>query len=129
MKSMIKKALSLVTLAAALCMSFAGCAPSGAAAGGEAGGGNIIIMVAYMALIFGMLYFFMVRPEKKRKKKLEDMRESISVGNPVTTIGGIVGKVVHIKGDFVVIETSEDRVRLEIAKWAIAEIGKAATQD
>ena len=76
-----------------------------------------------------MLYFFMIRPEKKRKKKLEDMRGSVGIGDQITTIGGVVGKVVHIKDDFIIIETSEDRVRMEIAKWAIGTNGKAATQD
>jgi preprotein translocase subunit YajC len=128
MKSKITKILSLVLLVALLCMA-AGCAPAGAA-GTEAGGGSsLIIMVAYMALIFGMLYFFMVRPEKKRKKKLDEMRDSLSVGDQITTIGGIVGKIVHVKDEFVVIETSEDRVRIEIAKWAIGANGKAASQE
>ncbi len=127
MKSKVMKALSLVLLVAMFCM-IAGC--SAADGTTEASGGNqLIIMVAYMALIFGMLYLFMVRPEKKRKKKLDEMRDSLSVGDQITTIGGIVGKIVHVKDDFVVIETSEDRVRIEVAKWAIGANGKATSQD
>ena len=128
MKSKITKILSLMMLAVVFCMT-AGCASSGAS-GGEGGGtGSLVMMIAYMALIFGMLYIFMVRPEKKRKKKLDEMRDSLSVGDQITTIGGIVGKIVHVKDEFVVIETSEDRVRLEIAKWAIGANGKATSQD
>ena len=127
MKSKITKILSLMMLAVVFCMT-AGCASSGAS-GGEGGTGGLIMMIAYMALIFGMLYIFMVRPEKKRKKKLDEMRDSLSVGDQITTIGGIVGKIVHVKDEFVVIETSEDRVRLEIAKWAIGANGKATSQD
>ena len=130
MKSKIQKALSLVVMAAMFCLVLAGCATTGTASGDSASGsGSIITMVIYMAVIFGLLYLFMVRPEKKRKKKLEEMRDSLSVGDQITTIGGIVGKVVHIKDDFLVIETSEDRVRIEIAKWAIGTSGKASTQD
>jgi len=128
MNSKFTKILSLVMLVAMFCM-FAGCAPAEGSAAQEGGTGGIFMMVAYMAVIFGMLYFFMVRPEKKRKKKLDDMRESLSVGDQITTIGGIVGKIVHVKDEFVVIETSEDRVRIEIAKWAIGATGKAAEQD
>ena len=128
MKSKITKILSLMMLAVVFCMT-AGCASSGAS-GSEGGGtGSLVMMIAYMALIFGMLYIFMVRPEKKRKKKLDEMRDSLSVGDQITTIGGIVGKIVHVKDEFVVIETSEDRVRLEIAKWAIGANGKATSQD
>ena len=125
--SKITKILSLVLIVALFCM-FAGCASTEAAASAEGGTGGIVMMVAYMALIFGMLYFFMVRPEKKRKKKLDEMRDSLSVGDQITTIGGIVGKIVHVKDDFVVIETSEDRVRIEIAKWAIGANGKSAQE-
>ena len=127
MNSKITKILSLVMLVALFCM-IAGCAPAEGTAQ-EGGTGGIIMMVAYMAVIFGMLYFFMVRPEKKRKKKLDEMRDSLSVGDQVTTIGGIVGKIVHVKDEFIVIETSEDRVRIELAKWAVGANGKAATQD
>ena len=125
--SKITKILSLVLIVALFCM-FAGCASTEAAATTEGGSGGIIMMVAYMAVIFGMLYFFMVRPEKKRKKKLDEMRDSLSVGDQITTIGGIVGKIVHVKDEFVVIETSEDRVRIEIAKWAIGANGKSAQE-
>ncbi|MGE4354010.1 MAG: preprotein translocase subunit YajC [Oscillospiraceae bacterium] len=128
MKSKITKVLSLITLVSLFSVCFAGCSTT-TGSDGTSSGSSAFVMIAYMALIFGMLYFFMVRPEKKRKKKLEEMRESLSVGDQITTIGGIVGKVVHIKDDFVILETSEDRVRLEIAKWAIGTNGKAITQD
>ena len=56
------------------------------------------------------------------------MRDSLSVGDEVTTIGGIVGKVVHIKDDLVTIETSEDRVRIEFTRWAISTKGTQTTE-
>lgn len=127
MNSKIARTLSLVAVVAMFCLSLAGCATD--ASGAASTGGSTVFMIGYIIVIFGLLYIFMVRPEKKRKKKLEEMRDSLSVGDQVTTIGGIVGKIVHVKDDFVVIETSEDRVRIEIAKWAIGTNGKAATQD
>ena len=76
-----------------------------------------IIMVVLMC---AMLYFFMIRPENKRKKDTENMRNSLAVGDDVTTIGGITGTICAVKEATLVIETGADRVRLEITKWAIS---------
>ena len=80
-------------------------------------------MILMMVLLFAMMYFMMIRPENKRKKKLQEMRESLKKGDTVTTIGGIVGKIVRVTDDTIVFETSEDRVRVEVAKWAISTTG------
>ena len=57
--------------------------------------------------------------KKKKKKEEENLRNSLKEGDKITTIGGIVGKIVDIKGDNIVIETSMDRVRMELAKWSV----------
>ena len=88
--------------------------------GGE-GGSTMIIMVVVM---IGIFYFFMIRPESKKKKKLAEMRSSLSVGDTITTIGGIIGKVVSISDEKITFETSEDRVRVQVAKWAVSTVGK-----
>ena len=75
-----------------------------------------------------VFYFLLIRPENKKKKALSEMRDSLSVGDEVTTIGGIVGKVVHIKDDLVTIETSEDRVRIQFTRWAISTTGTQTTE-
>jgi len=82
----------------------------------------------YFVVIIAVFYFFMIRPENKKKKKAEEMRSSINVGDDITTIGGMVGKVVELKKDFLTFETSEDRVRIEIARWAVSSVGKAASE-
>ena len=79
-----------------------------------------IVMLVVMLAIF---YFLLIRPENKRKKKAQEMRESIKKGDTVTTIGGIVGKIVHVNKDTIVIETSDDRVRMELTKWAVSSVG------
>ena len=84
---------------------------------------TMIIMIVAMIAVF---YFFMIRPEKKKKKALADMRDSLSVGDSITTIGGIMGKVVSVDGEKITFETSEDRVRVQVAKWAISTVGKDA---
>ena len=83
-----------------------------------------IVMLVVMLAIF---YFLLIRPENKRKKKAEAMREGIKKGDTVTTIGGIVGRVVHANKDTLIIETSEDRVRVEVTRWAISTTGVQTT--
>ena len=73
-----------------------------------------------LILIIGVFYFLMIRPENKRKKEAEQMRSNLSVGDRITTIGGIVGTVVSIKDDKFVMETSADQVRIEFCKWALS---------
>ena len=80
-----------------------------------------IIMIVILFVIF---YFLLIRPERKRKKAAQEMRDHLTVGDTITTIGGIVGKVVSISNDFIVIETSEDRVRIQFTKWAVSTVGK-----
>jgi preprotein translocase subunit YajC len=81
---------------------------------------TLILMIVVMVVVF---YFFLIRPESKRKKKLAEMRSNLSVGDTITTIGGILGKVVSIDGEKITFETSEDRVRLQVAKWGISTVG------
>ncbi len=76
-----------------------------------------LVMIAVIGVVF---YFFMIKPEKKRKKQAQEMRDSVDVGDKITTIGGMVGRVVHVAGDKLTFETGEDRVRIEVAKWAVS---------
>ena len=84
------------------------------------GGNPMTTTIIMLAVMFGLLYFMMIRPENKRKKEAEQMRSSVKTGDMITTIGGIVGKVVNVKDNNIVIETSADQVRIEFAKWAIS---------
>ena len=74
-----------------------------------------------IALIFVVFYFFLIRPEKKRKKEITNMRDSLKVGDTITTIGGIVGKITNVneKEDLITIETGADKTKLRITRWAI----------
>lgn len=84
-----------------------------AAAGGV--GGTILMVVVMLAL----MYFMAIRPQKKREKQQQAMRESLDIGDEITTIGGIIGTVVSKRDDHVVIETSNDRNKIRITTWAI----------
>ena len=85
---------------------------------------SIILLV----LMFGLLYFFMIRPENKRKKEAENLRNSLSVGDEITSIGGITGTVCAVKDSTIVIETGADRVRIEFTKWAVSTKGAQTSE-
>ena len=78
---------------------------------------SVILM---LVLMFAMLYFFMISPENKRKKEAQNLRDSLKVGDVITTIGGIVGTICKVDESTIVIETSADRVRIEFTKWAVS---------
>lgn len=80
-------------------------------------GGIIMIVVLFVAL-----YFFMIRPQKKQEKRDAEMRDSLAVGDEVTTIGGIIGKVVSIKGETFVLETTREKTKIRFLKGAIRTI-------
>ena len=93
-----------------------------------AGGGYSMILM--MVLMFAVFYFFFIRPENKKKKTVEEMRSNLSVGDEITTIGAMTGKIVQVTEDTVTFETGEDRVRLEVTKWAISlNEGKGANKE
>ena len=83
----------------------------------QGGGMTSLIMIVAMIAVF---YFLMIRPENKRKKEAEQMRSAVKTGDEIVTIGGIIGTVVNVKDEKIVIETSADQVRIELAKWAIS---------
>ena len=88
-----------------------------------AGAGNMTSTIIMIVVMIAIFYFLLIRPENKRKKQAEEMRNSLKKGDWLTTIGGIYGRVVAITDRTVVIETSEDRVRMESA------IGSVGTLD
>ena len=90
--------------------------------------GSGISMIIWLVAMFAVMYFLMIRPENKRKKQAQAMRESLKKGDEVTTISGVVGKIVHVKPDSVIIETSDDRVRMEVMKWGISSTGVQRTE-
>ena len=96
-----------------------------AADAGVAGMGSLLIPLVVMV---ALMYFMMIRPENKRKKQAEEMRSSLKKGDQITTIGGIIGKIVQVSDETIVIETSEDRVRMELTKWAVSTKNVAPEQ-
>ncbi len=96
------------------------------AADAAAGGGQMFSTILMLVAMVGVFYFLLIRPENKRKKEAEQLRTNLKVGDQITTIGGIVGKVVSVKDEKFVMETGADQVRIELQKWALSTNESAA---
>ena len=98
--------------------------------------GSALISFGGIALVILFFYFFMIRPQKKQERRDQDMRNALQVGDEVTTIGGIIGKVVSIKEETFVLETTKDKTKIRFLKGAIrsvdvriADVAAAAVAD
>jgi len=89
-----------------------------------AAAGSSMSMIIMLVLMFAVFYFFFIRPENKKKKTVEEMRSALSVGDEITTIGGMTGKIVQVTEETVTFETGEDRVRIQIKKWGVSTTAK-----
>ena len=125
MKTKWIRLIGIIAAAALLCLSLAGCVTAGTSAEGAGEVQDVGFFGQYgflimMVVIIAVFYFLTIRPEKKKRKQAEEMRNNLSVGDKITTIGGMVGKIVHIGDDLITFETGEDRVRIQVTKWAIS---------
>ena len=97
-----------------------------------AGGGvQMVIMLLVYAVFIVALYFIFFRPQSKKKKKEQEMRKNAQVGDEITTIGRICGRIVAVKDetDSIVIETGSDKSKLRIKRWAIASVDTVHEDD
>ena len=101
------------------------------AAGGLGGlfGGNMWMMILLYAAIIGAIYFFLIRPNSKKKKEEAQMRNNLEIGDEITTIGGIMGRIVAIKDDedAIIIETGSDRVKMKLRRSPLTRQRKRAS--
>lgn len=84
--------------------------------------GSTLITLGMLAAVVVVFYFFGIRPQKKQEKEVAAMRNNLQVGDEITTIGGIIGRVVSIKEETCVIETSRDGTKIRILKNAISRV-------
>ncbi len=80
---------------------------------------NMLMPLLLIGGMFVLMYFTSIRPQKKRQKEEQQLRENLQIGDEITTIGGIMGKIVTIKEESVIIETGADRVKMRIMRWAV----------
>ena len=90
--------------------------------------GSLLAQFLPFVVLIVVFYFVLIRPQRKRDKQEREMRSSISVGDEISTIGGFIGRVVSIKDDTLVIESSSDRTKLKIYRWAIRGKEAPATE-
>ena len=83
--------------------------------------GSMVPLIG-IVFLFVIMYFFMIRPQKRQQQQDAMMRDSLAVGDEVTTIGGIIGKVVSIKEETFVLETTKDRTKIRFLKGAVRSI-------
>ena len=87
-------------------------------------GASMWIMFAVYAVFIAALYLIFFRPQSKPKNKEEQMRKNAQIGDEITTIGGVCGRIVAIKEDTdtLIVETGSDRSKLRIKRWAIGSV-------
>ena len=88
----------------------------------EGGAGGSMIGTILMVVLVVAVFFFMSRSQKKQDREAANMRNALTVGDEITTIGGIIGKIVSIKEETLVLETSHDRTRIRILKTAVSRV-------
>lgn len=94
-----------------------GTASTGDAASAQSG--NPFTMIIIMVVMVVVMYFLTIRPQKKKQQEDQKLRDSVQIGDEITTIGGINGRVVTVKEDSIVLETGADRTKMKIMRWAI----------
>jgi len=100
--------------------------------GAQSGGTmSTVVMIAVYALFFVLMYFIFFRPQNKKKKQEAEMRKNAQVGDEITTIGGICGRIIAVKDETesVIIETGSDRTRIRVKRWAIGSVETIHDED
>lgn len=94
------------------------CMPTAGTAAEQPKGSNFL-MIGLLVVMFIAMYFLMIRPQKKKQQEEQKLRDSVQIGDDITTIGGITGRIVTVKEDSIVIETGSDRTKMKLMRWAI----------
>ncbi len=81
-----------------------------------------LAMTIIMLVVCVAMFWFMNRSQKKQEREIARMRDSLQIGDEISTNGGILGRVVKIKDDIITIETGSDRNKLKIFKWAVRAV-------
>lgn len=128
----MKKVLLVVLTLALVLVGLTGCMPIGtqtaqtAAEGSQAAAQQAPGWQSYLTLLIPigfivLMWLFLIRPQKKKEKKAKEMLQSLTVGDEVVTISGVVGRIVQVKDDGFVIESGVDRTKFRVKRWAVQE--------
>ena len=81
-----------------------------------------LVSIGIIVIMLVAMYFLMIKPQKKQEQEQNNMRNNLQVGDEITTIGGIIGKIVSIKEETLVLETSRDGTKIRILKTAVRNV-------
>jgi preprotein translocase subunit YajC len=81
---------------------------------------NPIMTFLPMILIIVVFYFFMIRPQMKKQKEITAFRNSLQKGDKVVTTGGIYGKILELKDNYVLLQI-DDNVKVRVDKAALVK--------
>lgn len=87
-------------------------------------GGSMWTLIIIYALIFVGIYFILIRPKSKKSKQEQELRNSLQIGDEITTIGGIVGRVIAVRdeADEIVLETGSEKTKMVFKRWAVSTV-------
>lgn len=83
---------------------------------------DLMTTILPLGILIILMYVLMIKPQQKREKAAKQMRNSLTVGDEIITIGGICGKIVKTKEESVVIQVGADKTKMEIMRWAVSQV-------
>ncbi len=89
---------------------------------------NTLFNLLPIVILFVLMYFLMIRPQRKKDKQIKDMRNSLTVGDEIITIGGLCGKIVKTKDETIVVQVGADKVKFEMMRWAVSSVTKESSR-
>ena len=92
------------------------------------GTGSWLYLIIMVVVFGGAMYFLVYRPQKKQEREANNLRNSLGVGDEVTTIGGVIGRVVSIKDETFVLETTKERTKIRFLRSALKSIDVKAAE-
>ena len=92
-------------------------------------GSSIWSLILPFAVLIAVFYFMIIRPQRKKDKEMKHMLEELKVGDNITTIGGMCGKVTKLRDEIVTVEVGSEKTELVFEKWAIKTVDKPVSAD
>jgi preprotein translocase, yajC subunit len=83
-----------------------------------------LLFYGFPFFMLGVFYVLIIRPQRKKDKQIRTMRQNLKVGDNITTIGGINGRIVKLSDTTATIEVGSDRTKLSIERWGIRRINE-----